>query len=131
MIRRFKYALLALMMVITTSLAVVPAVASANFAGDACGGVNQVDSSQGCGSGSNKKLTNVLQLAVNILSFVVGFVAIIMIIISGFKYITSSGDSNNIASAKTTLIYAIVGLVIAALAQVIVRFTISHVLNKK
>lgn len=64
--------------------------------------------------------------AVNIISLVVGIVAVIMIIVGGFKYITSSGDSGKVGSAKNTILYAIIGLVVVALAQVIVKF----VLNK-
>jgi hypothetical protein len=62
---------------------------------------------------------------VDLFSIVVGAVAIIMIIYGGFRYITSGGDSNRVGSAKNTLIYAIVGLIIVALAQVIVHFVLN------
>ena len=62
---------------------------------------------------------------VNIFSFVVGAIAVIMIIYGGFRYITSGGDSGSVGNAKNTLIYAIVGLVIVALAQIIVRVVLS------
>jgi hypothetical protein len=52
-------------------------------------------------------------------------VAVIMIIYGGFRYITSGGDSNRVGSAKNTLIYAIIGLIIVALAQLIVHFVLS------
>ena len=52
-----------------------------------------------------------------------------MIIFGGFKYITSAGNQENIKSAKQTLIYAILGLVIVALAQVIVRFVLNETIN--
>lgn len=65
-----------------------------------------------------------IRLVINIISFIVGILAVIMIIIGGLKYITSGGDSNNVASAKNTILYAIIGLVIVALAQVIVRFVL-------
>lgn len=61
---------------------------------------------------------------VNILSIAIGVVAVIMIMIGGFKYITSTGESGNINGAKNTILYAIIGLVIVALAQVIVQFVI-------
>lgn len=63
--------------------------------------------------------------AINIISLVVGIVAVIMIIVGGFKYITSSGDSGKVGSAKNTILYAIIGLVVVALAQVIVRFVLT------
>jgi hypothetical protein len=52
-------------------------------------------------------------------------VAVVMIIIGGLKYITSGGDSGNVTGAKNTILYAIIGLVIVALAQFIVRFVLS------
>jgi hypothetical protein len=52
-----------------------------------------------------------------------------MIIIGGFKYITSGGDSNNVSSAKNTILYAIIGLIIVALAQTIVRFILGRVIS--
>jgi len=64
---------------------------------------------------------------VNILSLIVGVVAVIMIIFGGFKYITSGGESGNVSGAKNTLIYAIVGLVIVALAQFVVHFVLNNV----
>lgn len=54
----------------------------------------------------------------------VGTAAVIMIIIGGFKYITSSGDSANVQSAKNTILFAIVGLIIVAMAQVITGFVL-------
>ena len=54
---------------------------------------------------------------VNVFSVIVGTAAIIMIIYGGFRYITSGGSSERIGSAKTTLIYAIIGLVVVALRR--------------
>lgn len=76
--------------------------------------------------GATDKVNGLIKLVINIFSLVVGVVAVIMIIIGGLKYITSSGDSNNITSAKNTILYAIIGLIVVALAQFIVKF----VLNK-
>lgn len=67
-----------------------------------------------------------IEAAINILSVVVGVIAVIMVIIGGLKYVTSNGDSSSISSAKNTIIYALIGIVIVAIAQAIVRF----VLNK-
>lgn len=70
------------------------------------------------------KVDNIISLVINIFSLIVGVVSVIMIIIGGLKYITSGGDSGNITGAKNTILYAIIGLVIVALAQVVVRFVI-------
>lgn len=93
---------------------------SSTFKTDACTGLQQVDNKQSCTADTNA-LQPIVSSVVNIISYVVGIIAIIMIIVAGLKYVTSSGDSNRISSAKTTLIYALVGIVIVALAQFLVR----------
>lgn len=75
--------------------------------------------------GSTSEVNDLIALVINIFSIVVGVVAVIMIIIGGLKYITSSGDSNNVTSAKNTILYAIIGLVVVALAQFIVKFVLA------
>lgn len=74
-----------------------------------------------CGDGG-ADIQNIIAVVLNILSWIAGIAAVIMIILAGLKYITSSGDSSSISSAKSSLIYALVGLVIVALSQAIVFF---------
>jgi len=64
---------------------------------------------------------------INVLSIIVGVAAVIIIIVAGLKYVLSSGDSAKVNSAKDTILFAVVGLIIVALAQVIVRFVLSKV----
>lgn len=71
----------------------------------------------------NRLITNVI----NIFSVIVGIVAVIMIIIGGFRYIVSGGDSGNVTSAKNTILYAIIGLVIVAFAQFVVKFILGKI----
>ena len=68
---------------------------------------------------------NLIKKIVDLFSLIVGAVSIIMIIYGGFKYITSGGNDSNVGTAKNTILYALIGLVIVALAQVIVRFVLS------
>lgn len=80
-----------------------------------------------CSPGSGPSVDTAISAAINLISIVVGVIAVIMIIVGGLKYILSSGDSNNINSAKNTILYAIIGLVIVAFAQVIVKFVLNKV----
>jgi hypothetical protein len=73
-----------------------------------------------------KKVNQTIALIINIFSVVVGVVAVIMVIVGGFKYITSNGDSGNVSGAKNTILYAVIGLVVVALAQFIVRFVLNR-----
>lgn len=72
-------------------------------------------------------LNKVIKATINLLSFTVGLVAVIMIMVSGYKYVTAGGDSNKVSNAKNTLVYALIGLVIAALAQGLVKFVLTKV----
>ena len=70
------------------------------------------------------RVNNIFQTVVTILSILVGVASVVVIIYSGLKYITSSGDANRVSNAKATLIYAIVGLAVAALAQLLIHFVL-------
>lgn len=110
----------------------VPGIASASVFDSsknaACAGLQFSDTGNCSGAATQaNKVNNVIALVINILSVVVGVAAVIVIIISGLKFITSGGDSSSVASAKNGIIYAIVGLVVAALAQMIVRYVLKRV----
>lgn len=94
-----------------------------SFVGDACSGLSSV-SSTGCNNGGNT-IKSLSTAVVNILSIIIGVVSVIMLIIAGFRFITANGDANAISSARNTIIYAIVGLVIAVLAQAIVHYVLN------
>ena len=72
-------------------------------------------------------LNDVIKVAINVLSIIIGVAAVIMVMVGGFRYITAGGDSNNVTSAKNTIMYAIIGLVIVALAQALVQFVLNKV----
>jgi cytochrome bd-type quinol oxidase subunit 2 len=72
-------------------------------------------------------LTDILKKIINVLSLLVGAIAVIMIIVGGFRYVTSGGSDSATGAAKKTILYAIVGLVIVALAQVIVHFVLNNI----
>lgn len=139
MIKTIKRMLLSLSMfgMLVTPLALSAAVAAQATEVDRglnCGTNLSVDIDGACPGGVNPdegegRLNSVLRLIINIFSLVVGVVAVIMIIVGGLKYIISGGDSGNVTGAKNTILYAIVGLVIVALAQFIVRFVLSRVSN--
>ena len=108
----------------------IPATAGAqaDVEGNLCAGANLDVNDTDCdASGADTTVNDLLTDVINIFSLIVGVVSVIMIIIGGLRYITSGGDSNNVSAAKNTILYAIVGLVIVALAQLVVRFVLSRV----
>lgn len=92
-----------------------------------CTGVNCVSTGAdqvNTGGGSASSLDQGLQTVVNILLFLIGAVAVIMIVIGGIKFTTSNGNAEQTKSAKNTILYAIIGLVVAILAYAAVDFVI-------
>lgn len=63
----------------------------------------------------------------NIALYAVGAISVIMLIWGGLRYITSGGDSKKITNAKNTILYAIIGLVIAVLAFAIINFVLNTI----
>lgn len=103
---------------------------SFNINQELCNGANNVSNGADCTTkegGVQSTVQGVVDKVINIFSWVVGIVSVIMIIYGGFRYITSGGDSAGVTSAKNTILFAIVGLVIVALAQIIVKFVIGTV----
>ena len=74
-------------------------------------------------------VNRVIRRIVNLLSVIVGIVAVIMIIIGGFRYVTSGGSDASVTGAKNTILYAVIGLIIVALAQLLVNFVLSNLMN--
>lgn len=67
-----------------------------------------------------------IKTVVNVLLWAVGALSVIMIIFSGFRYITSAGDTSKTKSAQSTLIYSVVGLIVAIMAWAIVNMVINR-----
>jgi uncharacterized membrane protein len=71
----------------------------------------------------------IFKTIVNILLFIIGAIAVIMLIIGGIRYTISGGDSSAVTGAKNTILYAIIGIVVALLAYAIVNFVIDGILQ--
>lgn len=71
--------------------------------------------------------SGLIKQVINILLYIIGVVAVIMLIIGGIRYTVSNGDSNQVSSAKNTILYAVVGLVVAIFAYAIVNFVVTRI----
>jgi hypothetical protein len=94
-----------------------------------CAGVNLDVNDTNCTGGTDavSTINDLIRKVINLLSVIVGVVAVIMIMVGGFRYITSGGNDTGVTSAKNTILYAIIGLIIVALAQLLVRFVLRQV----
>ena len=86
----------------------------------------KVREAAGC-LGNTNGLPTVIQNILSIVIGVCGLVAVAYIIVGGYNYMTSSGDSAKIEKAKKTILYAVIGLIVCALAFIIVNFVINTV----
>jgi hypothetical protein len=120
------FAMSALLMFFFAPLAYA-ADTSTGAGGEACEAVSQLDPGKGtnCNT-SGPSINKLIRITVNILSLVAGVIAVIMVIISGLKYVTSQGDATQAASARKTLLYAITGIIVVAFAQIIVKFVLGR-----
>ncbi len=93
---------------------------------DVCAGL-ELATGQGCAEPADGETSveSVIATVVNILSWIVGVAAVIMLIISGLRFVTSNGDTQSVTNAKNGIIFAVIGLLVVAFAQVIVQFVVN------
>ena len=80
-----------------------------------------LSNSDPCGAND---INSIIQTIINTIIFVIGIVAVVMIIIGGINYATSQGDPSKVKKGKDTILYGIIGLVVALLAYAIVNFVL-------
>lgn len=121
----FKNIFLSIALVGVLCLGGMTATASAACAtAKACAGQG-VDQVGGNNKGNNASdFTKLIKNIINVLLFLIGAIAVIMIIIGGLRYVTSAGDASQTKAAKDTILYSIVGLVIAIMSYAIVQWVI-------
>lgn len=129
--KKLKLFIASLVTVLNAGLFIAPAAVSvrAQTAGENlnCGaslsldGTNCDDPSVGA-----DRINTTVERAIRLFQIVVGLISVVMIIFGGLKYITSGGDPNGVKGAKNTILYAVIGLVIVAIAEAIVQFVLSR-----
>lgn len=110
--------LVALALVIVTVTTPVLAVGTISDGADSARGAQQPTNLFG-DSGIFSQISSVLL-------FIVGAIAVIMIVIGGLRYVISGGDASQVQSAKNTILYALVGVIVAILAYAAVNFVINN-----
>lgn len=122
--KKLILASLAVVGLVAVAAATIPAVSPAKAVNPygACG----ANSDSAICKGQDESLSEkIVKPTINIILWVVGVSAVIVIIVAGLKYVTSAGNPSAISSAKTTILYAVIGLVIAILAYAIVNFVLN------
>jgi len=109
-----------------TAAGVMAATPASQSRDQACIGIGIASGSDGCGDGG-AEVNNVITSVINLLTIVIGALAVIMIIVAGARFITSGGDASKVSGAKNAIVFALVGLVVVILAQMIVHFVLTTV----
>lgn len=102
-------------------------LASATYADDANTYINALIS-----KGTGTSQTDLMQLIYGIINWAVGIAAlvcVVILIVSGYKYITAAGDENKVESATKTLTFAIIGLVVCFIAVILVKFVVGSIIK--
>lgn len=136
---RFFIALPIALLLLLTPVAAFAANSTSNEIARACatakaaGGAMPTYCSDTAGTTStntNNALTGpdgILTKVTNVIGFIAGIVAVVMIIIAGGKLVLSRGDSAKIVTARQQIIYALVGLVVIIVAREIIVFVLSRI----
>ena len=108
------------------------AQAGSNIVGTVCNGNNNTGSSAVCTDTKNvnpstNPIIDRFQKITLIVAYVAGAAAVLMLLAGSLKYITAAGDSNKISSAKNTIIYALVGIIVIVLAASIIEFVVTKI----
>ena len=89
------------------------------------GNANSAGSSSSiCGAATTDSAPDIVKNVINTMLYILGIIAVIMIVIGGIRYTTSNGDSSQTKAAKDTILYAVVGLIVAIMAFAIVNFVV-------
>ncbi|HET6746688.1 MAG TPA: hypothetical protein VFH06_01125 [Candidatus Saccharimonadales bacterium] len=116
--KKIKLAIVTVFMALS-AIVLMPSLTYADPASEIQGGVNAV------GGNGGTSLEDNLKTVVNILLFILGAIAVIMIVIGGIRYATSNGDTSAVKGAKDTILYSVIGLIVAILAYAIVNFVVT------
>ncbi|MBQ5812305.1 hypothetical protein IIW29_01890 [Candidatus Saccharibacteria bacterium] len=81
------------------------------------------------GNGKDNLWDNI-QTIINAIIGILGLICVIIMIIGGVQYMTSSGDAGKVKKAKDTILYGLIGLVICVLAFAIVNFVLANILGQ-
>ena len=122
--KTIRTAFAGLLLVPVLALGISAVAGSVDVSAQILNGLNSVNTGNGptnlTGTGG------VFTTIVNVLLFIIGAVSVIMLIYGGIRYTTSGGNANSVTAAKNTIMYAIIGLIIAIFAFAIVNFVVGE-----
>jgi hypothetical protein len=128
-----KKALLPVFILLSLILSTYAPTYAASILGNTCSAGGDTSSSSVCTDISSNPNENpvsgndslILKIA-NIISYVAGIAAVIVLVVGGIQFAVSGGDSSKVSSARTTILGAVIGIVIIVLGRAMINFLISR-----
>jgi len=125
---------LLLVPMLALSVSLIAPSASAQSVCDPGSPTAGIDKGAECAKGNGQKeelfgVGGIFSIITNAALFLIGAISVIMLIYGGIRYTISGGDSSNVTAAKNTILYAIVGIVVALLSYAIVNFVIGKLIT--
>lgn len=127
MMTRLKLFITMIFSVSFLAFSAAPTASAFTFFGDVCQGNADATVCEDRANTGNPIYgpNGIISTVINILSIIIGVAAVIVIVIAGIQYMLSTGDPTKVNNSKNAILYAVAGLFIAGIAQVLVRFIIS------
>jgi ABC-type Fe3+ transport system permease subunit len=127
--KTLRTALAGLVVVPALLLGVVTVIGGTSAPVNAASIQDGADLGKGNGPDTLDGQDGVITTVINIMLYVIGAVSVIMLIYGGIRYTTSGGNSNSVTAAKNTILYALIGLVVAIFAYAIVNWVLGELLG--
>ena len=111
------------------AISAAPAYGASANCTDATTASDPLTAGASCSQGGSQKDNlfgqgGIFTIIANTLIFLVGAISVIFLIIGGLRYVVSNGDSKNVTAAKDTILYAIIGVVVAVVSFALIQFVI-------
>ena len=128
-----KILIASLLILISTLALASPSVYAVNIFSQTCNsaaaGTDVCKSVNSQAASGGNPIIKTLKTVIEVVSWIVGIAAVIILIVSGFQFITNGSDPQGVANARNSLIYALIGVAVVVLAQAIVAFVLDKLLN--
>ncbi len=127
--RKYLAGILAIVLSVLVFTALTPVYAE-NLTQQACQATGAEGSSSACVNQTDDPITGpkgIIGRAIDLISILVGVASVIVIMVAGFNFITSQGEPAALSKAKNSLIFAVIGIVIVVMAQIIAGFVVKQV----
>lgn len=129
MLKKFTVSLSALLMMFVPTLLPAVTMAASTAASEAiCEGANDGTGDPSCsGDTAGNTVSGIVRAAIRIFQGIIGIISLFVMLTGGLNYITSGGDSAKTKSARERIMYAVIGLVVVGIAEILVQFALNRV----